>query len=86
MIFSINLEVNLKNGDKKNNNMVVNLMLKIKVFLSSRIFLTLILDFWSMSPSDFSTTFKFGAFPGVAQDENAEDANKYLEMNRKLEV
>ncbi len=39
-----------------------------------------------MSPSDFSTTFKFGAFPGVAQDENAEDANKYLEMNRKLEV
>jgi len=43
-------------------------------------------DFWSMSPSDFSTTFKFGAFPGLVQEENTEDANKYLELNRKLEV
>jgi len=43
-------------------------------------------DFWSMSPSDFSTTFKFGAFPGLAQEENAEEANKYLGLNRKLEV
>jgi len=39
-----------------------------------------------MSPSDFSTTFKFGAFPGLAQEENAEEANKYLGLNRKLEV
>lgn len=40
-----------------------------------------------MSPSDFSMTFKFSAFPTLAREmENEEDKNKYLELNRKLEV
>ena len=42
------------------------------------------LDLWSMSPADFTSTFKFTGFPIIPAAETEE--NPFLEFNKKQEV